>query len=319
LSDGITVTNRSGDNHPDNVIASLKADIDHLQKKIKDLEEKIEIADIAPDSMAMMILDLKRKLAARDKELEEWPDQVSDAIGPNYANRDGEDVLTQVTRVITNLEKEVEAALACSTKSGQLHGEVLDKLRLAEEFGMVFGILKSSDCPEGKMAFDVRRGSELWRLELEVADNVEARIAVDDFLDHLRRIKELKRSFVMSDPPWPMHNGDGYVLPKEVIDNLEPLLESLGESTPHAMGRGLGAAIVAWLKKESKEKGTTIQQEAEKVFGKKLEKPDDGVKCPACDGRLTPAGQEHCHLCHGKRIVFRFIAEKYTGKGKKDG
>jgi hypothetical protein len=158
-----------------------------------------------------------------------------------------------------------------------------EKIRLAEEFGMKFGILKSSDCPEGKMAFTVKKDSELWRLELEIAENIEARIAVDDFLDHLRVIKELKRSFVMSDSPWPLHNGEGYVLPKHVIDNLEPLLESLGESTPHAMGRGLGAAIVAWLKKTAKEKGTTVQAEAEKMFGKKEERiPGPGDQCPKC-------------------------------------
>lgn len=243
------------------------------------------------------IKENKEKLQERDDELERWPDLVSDAIGPNYINRNGEDVLTQITRVITDLEA---------------------KVKLAEDFGMVFGILKSSDCPEGKMALDVKEGSDLWRLELEVAENIESRIAVEDLLNLVRTVKETKVSISMSNSPWPGRDGDGFVIPSDVIKNLEPLFESLGESTPYAMGRGLGAAMMAWFKNKAKEEGTTVQQEIEKVIGKKPEKKSEGVTCPACKGKEPETVKDMCDLCNGMGVVYRFIAEKYAGKGKRD-
>lgn len=186
-----------------------------------------------------MAEDTRSKIQRLEDEIERWPDNVANALGESFINRDGEDILSGVTRFVLDLKGQVEGALACANKAGELHGEVLDKLRLAEDLGMVFGILKSSDCPEGRMAFDVKEGSELWKLEQELTK----RIALEAGLEKLKK--------------------------------------------PH----------VPYVQ----------------------ENPSDGITCPACRGKEPETVKDMCDLCNGMGVVYRFIAEKYAGKGKKDG
>jgi hypothetical protein len=54
-----------------------------------------------------------------------------------------------------------------------------EKVKFAEEFGMIFGVMKSSDCPEGRMAFDVKEGSDLWKLEQELTKRIEIEVELE--------------------------------------------------------------------------------------------------------------------------------------------
>ena len=58
--------------------------------------------------------------------------------------------------------------------------ELQDRVDYAMAFGLIIGVAKSSDCPEGKLAHTASEGSELDRLYGGIADLIVAEKERDD-------------------------------------------------------------------------------------------------------------------------------------------
>lgn len=79
--------------------------------------------------------------------------------------------------------------LPCWNKLEAERDSLREKVQYAEEFGLVLGIAKSSDCPEGRLGCGMpKEGSELWRLERGIADLIDAQAEVERLKEEVKTV-----------------------------------------------------------------------------------------------------------------------------------
>lgn len=192
-----------------------------LQARIKALEKEVETVNVNWD-------------ADRQELEEDLANSVPLCVDEDEASHE---MLQIVHAIMTCDEEPLPDGLCQCTKyiSAQFEGlraeikRLQAKVQYAKDFGLDIGIVKSSDCPEGKLGAATREGTDLHRLEMGIADLIEADLKIKALLeDPDSEVGRLKKAAVDCD-----HRvlGCPVVTPDEV-DLLDPAEELLEEAEP---------------------------------------------------------------------------------------